>query len=58
MIKYNVSSNIWVVINHKIAVVWIIFIAPKSEFADQAQEIHIKIIYSLIDTIEKMMHIA
>ena len=32
--------------------------APKSEFADRAQEIHIKIIHSLIDTIEKMMHIA
>ncbi len=32
--------------------------APKSEFADRAQEIHIKIIHSLIDTIEKMMHLA
>ncbi len=32
--------------------------APKSEFADRVQEIHIKIIHSLIDTIEKMMHIA
>ncbi len=32
--------------------------APKSEFADRAQEIHIKIIHSIIDTIEKLMHIA
>ncbi len=32
--------------------------APKSEFADRAQEIHIKIIHTLIDTIEKLMHIA
>lgn len=32
--------------------------APKSDFADRAQEIHIKVIHSLIDTIEKIMHIA
>jgi len=32
--------------------------APKSEYADRAQEIHIKVIHSLIDTIEKFMHIA
>lgn len=32
--------------------------APKSEFADRAQEIHIKIIHAIIDTIEKLMHIA
>ncbi len=32
--------------------------APQSEYADRAQEIHIKIIHTLIDTIEKLMHIA
>lgn len=32
--------------------------APYSEFADRAQEIHIKIIHSLIDTIEKLMQVA
>lgn len=32
--------------------------APHSEFADRAQEIHIKVIHALIDTIEKIMHLA
>ena len=32
--------------------------APHSEFADRAQEIHIKVIHALIDTIEKLMHLA
>ena len=32
--------------------------APHSEFADRAQEIHIKVIHSLIDTVEKLMHLA
>jgi D-sedoheptulose 7-phosphate isomerase len=29
--------------------------APKSEFADRAQEIHIKVIHALIDSIEHMV---
>jgi D-sedoheptulose 7-phosphate isomerase len=29
--------------------------APKSEFADRAQEIHIKVIHALIDSIEQMV---
>jgi len=32
--------------------------APHSEFADRAQEIHIKVIHALIDTIEKLMQLA
>ncbi len=32
--------------------------APHSEFADRAQEIHIKVIHALIDTIENLMHLA
>ncbi len=32
--------------------------APHSEFADRAQEIHIKVIHTLIDTVEKLMHLA
>jgi D-sedoheptulose 7-phosphate isomerase len=32
--------------------------APHSEFADRAQEIHIKVIHALIDTIEKLMELA
>jgi D-sedoheptulose 7-phosphate isomerase len=32
--------------------------APHSEFADRAQEIHIKVIHALIDTIEKLMLLA
>jgi len=32
--------------------------APHSEFADRAQEIHIKVIHALIDTIEKIMQLA
>jgi len=32
--------------------------APHAEFADRAQEIHIKVIHALIDTIEKLMHLA
>ena len=29
--------------------------APKSEYADRAQEIHIKVIHALIDSIEQMV---
>lgn len=32
--------------------------APHSEFADRAQEIHIKVIHSLIDTIEKLLKLT
>ncbi len=32
--------------------------APYSEFADRAQEIHIKVIHALIDTVEKLMQVA
>lgn len=32
--------------------------APHSAFADRAQEIHIKVIHALIDTIEKLMLLA
>ncbi len=31
--------------------------APKSEFADRAQEIHVKVIHSLIDFVERGMNL-
>jgi D-sedoheptulose 7-phosphate isomerase len=31
--------------------------APKSDYADRAQEIHIKVIHALIDGIEKTMNL-
>ena len=32
--------------------------APHSEYADRAQEIHIKVIHALIDGIEKELNLA